>query len=785
MARLPLHRTFVPRHSAYWRGAFWVVMVLMAALAGYMNGWGRVDKALTDQIASVGGHDAPEDVVIVAIDDRSIAALGRWPWRRKVHAEFLRQVTPAQPRAIAMDLLFSEADVEHPEDDRALASAMQSAARVVLPMQVVGGDGDGGAAAVALPQPAFLYAAYGVGHGHLDTDDDGVVRGVYLEEGTGVQAWRHWVLTLLMAGGESSKTALAPTTGQVHSAGAWWRESHTLIPYGVAPGQFQRVSYIDVLEGRVPADALRGRYLLVGVTALGLGMAFSTPMAGADGLVPGVEIAAQLLDSVRRGEVVRSASPWENALFCALPMLLAALVLYRLPPRAGFWSLAALMGLTVVAAWWMRMGPGVQFAPLAALVSLALVYPLWTWVRLEAVVGYLAREFQELQRHDRLFIAPATSRLPTGDVLDRHMQAMAGAVHQLQTLQRFVHESLDSLADAVLVTDDKGRVLFGNAAASRQFGAAVSVLRDQPLDALLSQHLTLPDRSPLPPMTGGNQPELATWPVRDAKQNDLLLKCVSRRGVDGQSQGLIVSLVDLSAVQKVQRQREETLRFLSHDMRAPQSAILTLLELQRLENGGDQALAERIAAHARRTLALADNFVQLTRAQSDAYERQLIDLNDVAVDAADRYWGEARARQVDIVTTLPPSPAWCLADRELLTRAVGNLIENALKYGPRGEPVEVRLQLAGEAPEGRVSLSVIDRGPGIALEDQPRLFEQFKRLGNEARSLGAGLGLSFVQAVVHGHQGSVRVISAEGQGTEFCLDLPAAKPPPDSLPPEA
>lgn len=783
MVMSPLKTSSLSRQALAWRAAFWVGMVLMAALAGYLNGWGRVDKALMDQIATLGTHDAPDDVVIVAIDDRSVAALGRWPWRRKVHAEFLRQVTPAQPRAIAMDLLFSEADAEHPEDDWALASAMQSAACVVLPMQAVGADG--GAAAVALPQPGFLQAAFGVGHGHLDTDDDGVVRGVYLEEGSGVMAWRHWVLTLLMAGGEGGKTVLAPTTGQAQTSGAWWRDSYTLIPYGVAPGRFQQVSYIDVLEGRVPSESLRGRYLLVGVTALGLGMAFPTPLAGPDGLMPGVEIAAQLLDGVRRGEVVRTAKPWENALFCALPMLLAALMLYRLPPRAGFWSLLGLMGLTVVMAWWMRMGPGIHFAPLAALVSLVLVYPLWTWVRLEAVVGYLAREFQELQRHDRLFVAPATSRLPTGDVLDRHMQAMAGAVHQLQTLQRFVHESLDSLADAVLVTDEKGRVLFGNAAAARQLGASISVLLDQPLDALLSQHLTLPDRSPLPPLSGADQPELATWPVRDAQQNDLLLKCVARRGMDGRSQGLVVSLVDLSAVQKVQRQREETLRFLSHDMRAPQSAILTLLELHRLESGGDQALAERIAAHARRTLALADNFVQLTRAQSDAYERQLIDLKDVVVDAADRYWDEARARQVDIVTALPVAAAWCLGDRELLTRAVGNLIENALKYGPRGEPVEVRLCLAGEAPEGRVRLSVIDRGPGIALEDQPRLFEQFKRLGNEARTRGAGLGLSFVQAVVHGHQGSVRVISAEGQGTEFCIDLPGAEAPPDSLPPEA
>lgn len=749
-------------------GLFWGAMLLAAALAGFANGLGRLDLALTDELAALDTRAVSPEVLVVAIDERSLAELGRWPWRRAVHAALLDQLSTQGVRAIGLNLLLGDADAAHPGDDERLAGAMRRAGRVVLPMYAQWPDGL--RVEPALPLPVLREAAHGLGHIHAGLDDDGVARGVFLREGAAGQRWDHWTLALLAAGGEALDPARLPGTRRTDApapdAGVWRRDHHALIPYAGPPGRVSRVSYVDALEGRVPPEQLRGRYVLIGATAASLGNGYATPMASHDSLMPGVEVSAQLLDALRQGVHRRAATPWENAVFSALPVLLAALALTRWPPRRALWSLLGLVLLVALSAWLLRRAAGVQVAPLAALLGLALAYPAWAWFRLDAVVRYLGGEFRQAQRGGVLAAPPPAAG--GGDPLDHQMRAMASGVQQLRALQRLVHDSLDSLGDAVLVLDAQGRVRLANAAAARYFGDAEQGLRDQPLHGLLAARLTLADRSPLPELRAALQGRAGLWHVMDAQRRDLVLKCHPRLSVDGRLEGSIVSLVDISSVQQAQRQREEALRFLSHDMRAPQSAILTLLELERLAPGADPRMLERIEVHARRALALAEDFVQLARAQSDAFETEAVDLADVLIDAADRHWDQARAQSVEILTETPPAPSWCRADRELLTRAVGNLIDNALKYGPRGGQVRCRLAREG----GRHVITVIDQGPGVAPEDRSNLFDPFKRLGREARTRGAGLGLAFVQAVVARHRGSAQVGGVSGEGAEFRLELP-------------
>lgn len=754
--------------SGRW-GLFWGAMLLAAALAGFANGLGRIDLALTDQVAALDTRPVAPEVLVVAIDEASLAALGRWPWRRAVHAALLDRLSTQGVRAVGLSVLLGDADTAHPGDDQRLAGAMRRVGPVVLPLYAWWPDGP--RAEAALPLPVLREAARGLGHLHVELDDDGVARSVFLREGAAGRHWDHWALALLAAGGEAVDparlTGARRSPASTKDAGVWQRDHHVLIPYAGPPGQVARVSYIDVLEGRVPPEQLQGRYVLIGATAASLGNGHATPMASRDSLMPGVEVSAQLLDALRQGVHRRGATPWENALFSALPVLLAAIALTRWPPRRALWSLLGLVLLVAVSAWLLRRAAGVQVAPLAALLGLALAYPAWAWFRLDAVVRYLGGEFRQAQRGGVLAL-PAAGAAGGGDPLDRQMRAMASGVQQLRALQRLVHDSLDSLGDPVLVLDARGRVRLANAAAARYFGDAEQGLRDQPLHELLAARLTLADRSPLPELRAALQGRGGHWHVMDAQRRDLVLKCHPRLSVDGRLDGSIVSLVDISSVQQVQRQREEALRFLSHDMRAPQSAILTLLELERLEPGADPRVLERIEAHARRALALAEDFVQLARAQSDAFETALVDLADVLIDAADRHWDQARALSVEILTETPPAPSWCRADRELLTRAVGNLIDNALKYGPRGGQVRCRLVREGE----RHVITVIDQGPGVAPEDRPDLFDPFKRLGREARTRGAGLGLAFVQAVVARHRGRARVGGDAGAGAEFRIELP-------------
>ena len=134
----------------------------------------RVNHLVQDAGLRLISRPAHPDIVIVAIDDRSIAAIGRWPWRRALHAELISRVSAQDPRAIGVDVLFSEEELDYPEDDLLLASAMARSGRVVLPL-LRRSHGPAGSLA-DLPLPALAQAAARLGHVHVAPDDDGVVR---------------------------------------------------------------------------------------------------------------------------------------------------------------------------------------------------------------------------------------------------------------------------------------------------------------------------------------------------------------------------------------------------------------------------------------------------------------------------------------------------------------------------------------------------------------------------------------------------------------------------------
>jgi two-component system, OmpR family, sensor histidine kinase SenX3 len=119
-----------------------------------------------------------------------------------------------------------------------------------------------------------------------------------------------------------------------------------------------------------------------------------------------------------------------------------------------------------------------------------------------------------------------------------------------------------------------------------------------------------------------------------------------------------------------------------------------------------------------------------------------------------------------------------LGDQTLLVTALANLVSNAIAYSPRGSLVSISRRRRGE----NIEIAVTDRGIGIALEDQERVFERFFR-GDKARSRatgGSGLGLAIVKHVAANHNGSIGVWSKPGTGSTFTLSIPAISDQPES-----
>lgn len=227
---------------------------------------------------------------------------------------------------------------------------------------------------------------------------------------------------------------------------------------------------------------------------------------------------------------------------------------------------------------------------------------------------------------------------------------------------------------------------------------------------------------------------------------------------------------------QTRRRRDETIRFLSHDMRAPLNAILALGEMQRQNqaSAGERAYVEACEHHARQTLQLVDGLVDLGRAEGKDLITTITDLVDVVCQSCDNNWARARKKNIEIHYPQACAPAWVDADPALLQRAFNNLVDNAIKYSPPDTAVICTVT----AGTGVWVAEIRDEGIGIPQTALTELFEPFRRIATEDNGhaggtvQGAGLGLAFVQTVIHRHKGTIRVTSQPGQGTVFTIELP-------------
>lgn len=778
-----------------------VALLLLALVLGWQNGLGRIDQGIYDRLLSMHSPPQREDIIIVAIDDYSLQQLGRWPWPRQRHAQLIDLLTPSQPLAIGLDVILTEPV----SGDDALRAALVRSAVTVLPVVAI----DPGTGLVAgLPVAPLAAAAKAIGHINLEHDTDGVVRSVFLSENLSGRWWPQFALALarLVQPGitqksvvgtpgtsGTQKTILADTDLGMNGT-AWQRADRLHIPFA-SSGYFQTVPYVSVLRGEVAPEFFTGKFVLVGATAQGLSDAYPTPVSAKAGAMPGIEIHANILASLLDHRAIHIAPPWATALLAAFTVVLAMLGYLLFSPRLSLVICAILLALTLsISAF--ALVRGLWLPPSAAVMMLLLSYPLWSWRRLEAAIMYLGQEFLRLDQEPHLLPEAPDAAQPQAieDILERRISAMKNAARRVRDLRKFVSNSLDNLPDATLVTDVAGQVLLANREANAYFGNADTPTGSSLIGVSLLQLMTrlqAPQPIDLPAnrqVGWGSLLKLDHVGIlengvstSDAQHRDLLVKSAPCFSSTQQLTGWIVSLSDISTIRQAERSRDETLRFLSHDMRAPQASILALLELQGEPNSAlpTDEFFSRIEKASRKTLGLADNFVQLARAESHEYRLQEVDFNDLLFDATDEMWSLAKSKDIEIATEIDQSADYTvMVDRALMTRALTNLLSNAINYSPPKARIVCSIALCFNTEENaqpsKLACRICDAGYGIALEDQPKLFRRFARvdLPDQPRHDGIGLGLIFVKTVIERHAGEISFVSAPGVGTCFTLLLP-------------
>ncbi|MBZ4373664.1 PAS domain S-box protein [Corallococcus sp. AS-1-6] len=221
--------------------------------------------------------------------------------------------------------------------------------------------------------------------------------------------------------------------------------------------------------------------------------------------------------------------------------------------------------------------------------------------------------------------------------------------------------------------------------------------------------------------------------------------------------------------------REEVLRIVAHDLRAPLNVIqLSATMMEKHLPPGDRARPrlETLQKSVQRANRLIQDLLDVARMEGGSLtvERAPLEVAPLIQDALEQHRGLAESRSLSLQAHVPEGVPRVLADPQRLSQILSNLLGNALKFTPEGGRVLLRVQ-----PEaGQVRFLVSDTGPGISAEDRPRIFERFWQAGPK-RKEGAGLGLAIVKGLVEAHGGQVGVDSAPGVGSTFFFTLPLAE----------
>jgi two-component system phosphate regulon sensor histidine kinase PhoR len=246
----------------------------------------------------------------------------------------------------------------------------------------------------------------------------------------------------------------------------------------------------------------------------------------------------------------------------------------------------------------------------------------------------------------------------------------------------------------------------------------------------------------------------------------------------GEASGAVVVLHDVTPLRKLEAVRRDFVANVSHELKTPlavvRAVVETLLEEDDMELGMRRKFLLKVDDQSRRLDDLVNDLLSLSKVESREGMQELrpLDLRQPAQAALSTLATQAAAKQIRLDVDLGDEALMVEGDSEALRQALGNLIDNAIKYSPDNGHVWVR---AGQ-DDSHVTVQVGDTGVGIPQPEQDRIFERFYRV-DKARSRdvsGTGLGLSIVKHVVANHGGSVTVSSRQGQGSTFTIELPLA-----------
>jgi PAS domain S-box-containing protein len=679
------------------------------------------------------------EVVVVAIDARSLHEMAVWPWPRSWHAVAIDKLRAAGARQIAIDIDFSAASSQ--SEDEALAAALARAGgSVILPVFATDGRGN-----VASTAPLPLFAQYTRNaSANVRPDGDGILRRL-----ARVELWSGTLVPTMAA----AAAGLQPS-----AIGSFY------IDFGVRSDKIPVVSYIDLLRGAVDPKIFAGKTVLIGATALELGDTVATPVGG---VMPGVMVQALATESLLQQRDLHKVSRWLIlAVACMLFFLMEAICrdrgwLHGLSAGAG--ALIAIIGL-----------------PLAVQAKLPLMVDSAPWLTAMAAA----------------FLVAILARLRD---LDLRLIGQSILLRRTNALMRLV---VESSYDGLLVIDENGVLRSANPAAERMLGQRSGELVGQHFFDVIATTSHQPPIHGLARMAYADRPSQVEITRPDGKTliADVALTRLPEHP-DAAFVALLHDVTDMKMreaelrtardqAEAASNSKSQFLANMSHELRTPLNAVIGFSEIMKTELLGPigtetyRGYSHSIHDSARHLLGIINDILDISSIESGSprlhegiHEPEQICQSVIALVA-----GRAETAQVKLVVDVDPTTDLLFADGRMMKQMLINLVGNAIKFSPKGGRIEIKAIPAGPEPGGGVIFLVADQGIGIAKEDIPRILKPFEQVETAfSRNFdGVGLGLPLVNSMARLHGATFTIESELNVGTTASILFPAIRTRPRS-----
>lgn len=331
---------------------------------------------------------------------------------------------------------------------------------------------------------------------------------------------------------------------------------------------------------------------------------------------------------------------------------------------------------------------------------------------------------------------------------------------------------LESMQSGVIALDTNGRIMLANSEAVKIFGFEgdiigrhiLEVVRNIDLDEIIKSH-------------SDEEKEIS---ISHPEKKELRVKAAPIKGAGDSKKtlGIVVVFQDITELRNLEKVRSEFVANVSHELRTPLTSIKGFIET--LKNGAINDSTARVKfldiidVEADRLNRLITDLLTISELENKKQNVVVedVDLNLCIDEIKDMMEGLAAQKNINLIFDKEENIPFVSGNYDKVKQLLINLIDNGIKYTPKGGRVQVKTYTERE----NVLLNVSDNGIGISKEHMPRLFERFYRVDKgRSRALGGtGLGLAIVKHIVANMNGSINVISEPGKGTSFIITMPKA-----------